>query len=151
MGLWGVLLGGILAIVSGATVQILQNRLTSKRERDRWLFDNKKAEYRELLAALTKAQLLMSSVWSRSEIPAVIEPKEIDAAIDARNDLWIMLEDRIFIAEVAKKKLFVREWERILHIFEARGNFIEFVDHCARLRESILNAALSDFGLTDGN
>jgi hypothetical protein len=138
---WG-LIGVGVGIAGSLSGILLTSRLTRSWQRTQWVSDNKKLEYRELLAALTKAQRLMSAAWSRSELPTVISPKDIDAAIEARDDLWVMLEDRIFIAEVVKNELFVREWERILHIFEARGNFIEFVDDCARLRESILNAAL---------
>jgi hypothetical protein len=143
---WG-LIGVGIGIAGSMSGILLTSRLTRSWQRTQWIADNKKAEYRELLSALTKAQRLMSGVWSRSTIPMTVSAKDEGAAIEARDELWIMLDDRIFIAEAVKRKQFVREWERILHIFEAKGSLIEFVDDCSRLRESILNAALSDFGL----
>jgi hypothetical protein len=83
----GALGGGI---VSGFLVQLL----TQTREREKWILDAKKQEYRELLSALSDAYIVTLS----STLTEILNDKERrEKFYDAQDHSRRLFRDRIFI------------------------------------------------------
>lgn len=73
--------------------------LTQSREREKWILDNKKQEYRELLTALSQAHMSTKAAFTD-------DPKAYSSIAQLQNDSIRIFSDRIFIkSDLALGKL----------------------------------------------
>lgn len=138
MDLYGVAFGGFLGILASATAQILQNRLTSKREEQRWIANNRKEEYRELLKALTHtATFLMEYVGTS----AGKEPEYQKRYTQVYGDGIRVISDRIFIADEIKNIEVYDRWVDAVERLNKTNDLGAFSDRFERLRDDIVKSA----------
>lgn len=138
MDLPSVGLGGFLAIVAGATAQILQNRLTSRREEQRWIANNRKEEYRELLKTLTHTATFLMEYRG---IPSTYENTEEEEFRRIYGDGIRVLADRIYIADEIKNIEAYDRWTNAIKKLGQTHDIHAFSDCFERLRDDIVKAA----------
>lgn len=92
--------GPLIGVVLGAY-------LSRRWQREQWLLDNRKQEYRELLTALTDAYMLMA----RFIRPMIALDSQTQRQLDqAERDSYRVIRDRIFIAVDMKSNDILRLW-----------------------------------------
>lgn len=139
--LYAVALGGALGIIGTAVGQVISGR----RQNKQWLFENKKQEYRELLDVMSKAVRFI--IDTRGGTISVVAASEMSAAYDAENDVFRVMEDRIFIADMVSKERLMDRWVELLGYMQNKRQPGQFIKTYTELRVTILRAAFKDLGI----
>jgi hypothetical protein len=137
---WSLIVAGvgIVGTVSGALANSLITRST---QRNQWVRDKKMQEYRELLSALSRAEMLL--IQSRG-VRGGEDGRPLDeATLEAR----IAIKDRIFIANVMKEVDVEARWRSILIHYYKERNTQEFTGAYSTLVANIMRAAFKDLGI----
>ncbi len=109
--LWGVALGGALAIIGSVSTQVIQGR----RDRNRWIADARKEEYRELLNSMAET---ITRIMQRNVLPN--DMKIIEASMESYNETLKIILTRIFIAkEIEDAKVYDRWMDAMKDVVEA--------------------------------
>lgn len=142
---WQTWLG--LVGISSLIATVLSNWLSGRRERLRWINDNKKAEWRELLDAIDKGHTKMYENF-RSNDPNWFDGMEIGQRV---------IDDRIFIADAVRKFKLAEKWDALwqLALFKDKpptdasylGRGDEFAFKAKELQDALVEAARKDLGL----
>jgi hypothetical protein len=135
-----VAVGGALGIIGTAIGQFINGR----RQDQQWRFENKKFEYRELLSAMAKAVRLM--ILTRGGVKNGVAVEEVDAADEAQSDVYRLIEDRIFIADFARRSELYFKWMDALASLDGQGPQV-FFGHYSKMRAAILDEAFKDLGI----
>ncbi len=110
-------------IVAGFIGAFGVHLLTQSRERERWILDSKKAEYRELLSALSQAYMSTSSVPSGI---ANNEDRQRYSAIAPIQDNSIRIfSDRIFITKDLPLLDLQKSWRKAMEDYSYAEPFSE--------------------------
>jgi hypothetical protein len=113
--------------------------LTRSGDRKKWMNDNRKEEYRELLTALTNATTSLLGAYQNS-LFFVDEKEKLEATEQYTNSLKV-IQDRIFIAaEIGNMKLFDR-WGEAVKSIQTTGKIREFEDQFEILKKEIVGRA----------
>ena len=123
--------GPLVGVIIGAM-------LTRAWDRRKWINENRKQEYRELLSTLTSAcTALIDNAQALVQSPA-----EQIAARDEYFKSLRVLQDRIFIAgEIGKMNLFDRWGTAMKHLQETK-DFHKFEDTFETMRSEIVKQAM---------
>jgi hypothetical protein len=96
-----LLAGGLLAVVPAAFTAWITSRLTSSREHKRWVLDNKKQEWRELVDTMHECMDRMA--------------KDLSSGAEASfHQGYRILRNRIFIADAIAHEQIMKEWKRLV-------------------------------------
>jgi hypothetical protein len=91
-----------------------------RRERLRWISDNKKAEWRELIDELDKSLIAMGHAFSTVNVVSASDPwNDPMAGIGKGNRI---IHDRIFIADALKKHGVLAKWEELVRYTSDASN-----------------------------
>jgi hypothetical protein len=103
----------ILSIVGVSSLisTVMAYRLSSRSERVRWVNDNKKAEWRELIDQLDKSIATMHYAFDRLNVIHG-EDSSHDPMIGIANGNRV-IQNRIFILETLRKSGMVEEWSKL--------------------------------------
>jgi hypothetical protein len=113
--------------------------ISGYREKRRWLADNRKEEYRELLGALTRS----TTLWIHHRgIPGPKAATEMKEAQEAHEVALGVILDRIFIAEEIEKANIYDLWTTALAELKNTNDIRAFSDRFEKIRHAILESAL---------
>jgi len=129
-------LGPLVGVLVGAY-------LARSWDQRRWFLNNRKEEYRELLAALTAISSRYLEVRGHGGLNAINpdEQRELNAA---RGDGGRIILSRIFVAERIHQGEIHLKWKSL---FDEPFDPKQFAEKMRTLHETILCAARSDLGL----
>ncbi len=109
--------GGLISLVSGIVGAVINTWFTSRREHRRWLLDQKRIEYRELLDGLHECMQQMSGAF----LPIGVTTPSSDPDNAMRRG-YSLIRGRIFTAPALAKFEIERRWKEL----------------CARVNETCL-------------
>ena len=114
-----ITLAGVFGL--GAVVgNIVSHMLTSRLQRRVWIQDNKKAEWRELIAGLNESMERMGYAFEYMVVRAASDPlRDWRGAMGAGNRL---VRSRIFIAETIERKGIVKAWDELMQYVISSDN-----------------------------
>lgn len=129
-------LGPLVGVLVGAY-------LARSWDQRRWFLNNRKEEYRELLATLTAISSRYLEVRGHGGLNAINpdEQRELNAA---RGDGGRIILSRIFVAEQIHQCEIHLKWKSL---FDEPFDPKQFAEKMRTLHETILSAARSDLGL----
>jgi hypothetical protein len=114
--------------------------LTQSREREKWILDTKKQEYKELLSALSDCYVsYILFVNSGIEGPSASDTKQYKESIMA---LTRVVRDRIFIVEDFDLGEFLVLWGKVTSYFEENRNVDSFTRDYKILNAFIVKLAV---------
>ncbi|MGA2202025.1 MAG: hypothetical protein ABSG40_08695 [Terriglobales bacterium] len=100
--------GGLIGLISGVLGAVVNSIFTSRREHRRWLFDQKRVEYRELLDGLHECMENMSGAFLSVN---VTKPQNLPDVAIARGN--ILIQSRIFVGPALEKFGIQNRWEEL--------------------------------------
>jgi hypothetical protein len=111
----------ILSILGFSSLigSIFGHWLSSRRERSKWISENKKAEWRELIDRLDESLTAMSYAFVTTKALSSDETNNPLAGIGKGNRA---LHDRIFIADAVKKYGIVGKWKELVQYTSAASD-----------------------------
>ena len=125
--------------------------LTQSREREKWILDSKKQEYRELLSALSQAHINTRSVSPGFAAYPSADTKERDFSIFVKQDESLRLfSDRLFITNDLPLDAFRESWRKAMENYSYSqgltigapyGHFTSLDGEYARIKDEIVAAA----------
>ena len=96
--------------------------LTQSREREKWILDSKKAEYRELLSALSQAH--MSTIELSAGYAAFTDdPQKYSSVARIQNDSVRIFSDRIFITNDLALNDLQQAWRKAMDKYSSSPNW----------------------------
>jgi hypothetical protein len=124
-------------IVAGFIGAFGVHLLTQSRERERWILENKKQEYRELLSALSNALVETLAVH-----PNTTRLEALDTRRAAQNQIIRVFSDRIFIVRDLNLTSLRIRWRDALFAYTENPNKEkELTDEYEEIRDEIVKAA----------
>jgi hypothetical protein len=133
-GIWTAI-GPLLGVLVGAL-------LARSWDKKKWMNDNRKAEFRELITALTNAAtaLMMQQTHLNEHR---LQTDEEEHARQTHLEAWKVIKTRIFIAhDVKEMKLFDR-WGESIKAMRATKKVHPFEDSFEKLKDEIVERAKS--------
>jgi len=126
-------IGPLVGVLVGAYI-------TGKRQKRDWVANNKKEEYRELLAAMTRT---LSTCLHLHNL-AVLSDEDQKKLVTVSAELMETTRSRIFIAERIKQMNVVRRWFDMTMEFERTRDNAAFAKGTGALLDEIIETALKD-------
>jgi hypothetical protein len=140
---WSTIILGIWAAV-GPLVGVRYGHDLSKRwQKEHWLANNRKEEYREVLQALSAAIGPMVQFGAPGSTANL---EELKAATSAENAAYAILETRLFIKNELETLGVYGRWKALASKFSKDKNVQEFSEGYKTLTEDIRKAALGSAG-----
>lgn len=147
----------ILSILGFSSLigSIFAHWLSSRRERSKWINENKKAEWRELIDRLDESLTAMSYAFVTINVLSPDGSNNPLAGIGKGNRV---IHDRIFIADAVKRYGIVGKWEELVRYTSSasdprspsqRGGptAVGFDAKAREFQEELLKVASKDLGL----
>jgi hypothetical protein len=118
---------------------IASQRMSRKTQRELWNLDNRKQEFRELLAALTN-----SYIHLLSESPlAVLDADQVRANLEAKLGMFKTVQDRILIASDVNLINIGGRWEEAVREYTKDYDVMALQRRYLSLSSDIVKSALS--------
>jgi len=139
MGYETVLVSGALGMLGTALGIVLGHHFSKKTQREQWVRDNRKAEYRELLTTISESFMLLMELRR----PGIaLGPEEQREVFQAETKSVRIIADRIYIADEIAKIGLMKRWTTALNVFKTDLNIQAFANETGALSEEIRRAAL---------
>jgi hypothetical protein len=133
----GVAAFGIVAAFGGV---LMGQRMARNTQREQWLRDSRKQEFKELLTVLTKSFAVICDAYS-----ALVQDSATQVAVrDAEMLAVITIRDRVYIAEDIKRLNIYKIWRDAVNEFIEDHVFIAFSEQYALINAMVVDAANSD-------
>ena len=117
------------------------HRLLKSWQREQWLVDARKEEFKELLTTLTMAYSLIA----KSRIPMMVySPEDQIALADAEASALRTIRDRIYIADVVTRLDTLNQWIALTKHFDDNRDYSAFRKSYNVINEAIVKAAVDD-------
>jgi len=129
LALWGAI-GPLVGILVG-------HLLTRSWQREQWLLDCRKEEFRELLTVLTRSFATICCYGGMG----VMNGNDMRAREAAHTDAQTTIRDRIYIADDIAKLDIYRIWKTATDEFQSDHTLIAFSEKYALIRAMIVNTA----------
>lgn len=139
-------------IVAGFIGAFGVHLLTRSREREKWILDSKRQEFRELLSALSNAHISTRSVSPGFACYTSAQWKERDSSIFlAQNNSLRLFSDRLFITKELPLDGFRESWRKAMEEYSygqgttigaPYSHFTNFDMEYARIKDAIVAAAI---------
>jgi hypothetical protein len=123
--------------------------LSGRRQKRDWLADNKKAEYRELLSAMTKALSTHIFLGSFTGGQSGGQNEKVRLAA-ATSELMEVTRSRLFIAKQIKRIDIVQRWFVLTDAFQKTRDLTPFSQGTRALLDEIVETALKDIAADEG-
>ena len=131
LGIWAAL---------GPLVGVRYGHALSKRlQTERWVVENKKQEYREVLGAITEA---FSTIVRYGSAGIATGPDEQRARDRAESVSSGILRDRLFIARELEELNALNRWVEATRDFDNQHDITQFTQRFAKLASDIREVAL---------
>jgi hypothetical protein len=137
-------------IVAGFIGAFGVHLLTQSREREKWILDSKKQEYRELLSALSQAHIITKSM-TPGYAATINDPQEYSSITRVQNDSARIFSDRIFVVHDLNLPKLQRDWLEAMsgyaitmdgfNIKESFKPYAAFDTEYNRIKDEIVKAA----------
>lgn len=134
--LWGVLLGGMLAIAGGIATQLMQGG----REHRRWIAENRRDEFRELLKFLMEATTRTAHTYG--PVDPFRQVETLQGAADARSEFVRVTLSRIFIANEIENADVYGQWNSAMDELVQTNDLVAATKRIDRPRQQIVDLAL---------
>jgi len=112
--------------------------LTKSWQREQWTLDNKKQEYRELLAILTRSYGTIIRLQAPGAVRSGDEEKELHTA---HLDALAVMRDRLFIGRSPMLLTIFKLWTDATEEYGNTGEFLPFRNNYNNIHASVLGAA----------
>jgi len=119
--------------------------LSKSWQREQWTLDNKKQEYRELLATITSSYGTIIRLQAPGAVRSADEEKELHGA---QLDALAVLRDRLFIARNPTLLTILRLWQDATRDYDSTGEFLPFRNSYNNIHAAILGAADRDLQIS---
>jgi len=140
---WATIILGIWAAL-GPLVGVRYGHVLSKRlQKEHWIADNKKQEYREVLSALADA---FSTIVRFGSAGVAIGREEQRARDGAEASSFRILRDRLFIAKELGDLKALNRWLEATRDFDNKHDITQFSQRFAKLDSDIREAAAQNIG-----
>jgi hypothetical protein len=133
----GVAAFGIVSAFGGV---LMGQRMARNTQREQWLKDCRKEEFKELLSVLTKSFAVICDGYSAFVQDSATQRAIRDAALLAMTTI----RDRIYIAADVKRLNIYKLWRDAANEFEHDHVFIAFSEKYALINAMIVDAATAD-------
>lgn len=137
---WSLIVAGV-GVLGGLAGAWTNHYLARSSRRDEWGREKKMQEYRELLTAISKVELL--AIRNQGVMSGEEEREQERCEIEA----WTIMRDRIFIANVVNEGSVRVRWVKLAGNYRKDRNLLAFVGGCANLRKDIMTFAFKDLGI----
>lgn len=127
-----ILVGLLIGVFVGAW-------LARSWDRKKWMNDNRKQEYRELLTALTNGATAVIERYSPKISP--LTKDEMEAATNRYMDAMKTIKDRIFIAEDMDRMAIFDRWAKAVKTAQDARDIKKFESIFETIRKEIVSAA----------
>lgn len=129
------------ATVLSALIGLLVGHVLTRRwQFEQWKLENRKAEYRQLLSALSAGYMATVSYRQWSTTEGREEVAKVQMAATA------CIKDRIFIAEEMRRNNILLRWETSLHRYRnGAGDDSAFQEEFSQITNDLVNTALKAF------
>jgi hypothetical protein len=129
---------GVWAVIAPLAGIVLGHYLTRSWQREQWLRDSRKQEFRELLTALTRAYQCMSFL----KLPAnLLNQEHHDRILSTLEEANITFNDRIYISEDLREKKLYDLWLAARTQYEKDHDWNKFLAVHQQIRNEIVKAA----------
>lgn len=132
LAIWGAI-GPILGVRYGQD-------LSHRYQRQRWIADSKKKEFKELLGTLDS----VIAFYARENVVPKEKKAEQSEYLDTNHKAMWCIRDRLFIASEMKEHNVLERWRNLLNTFLAGGEFGTFTRGFNELREELVSMATKD-------
>jgi hypothetical protein len=144
---WSSLIGGlgIGSVIGG----LVQQYFSAKQRHREWVKDNKKQEWRELIAALSQSvhRILQKTPDLRFEGMVAIsgeqEKQLLEAYLEADLEARRIIEDRLFISSWVQRENVLERWQLIA----AEKDSTRIVEYWNHLHTALVEFAHKDLGI----
>jgi hypothetical protein len=132
-------IAGVVWLVAGPLVGIyIGAQIANRNQREQWLAENEKQEYKELLTALTQA---FTGLIDLSLPVNVIGPEEQQGLSNLERQAMEVIEDRFFIADKIKGMKLLKRWNEATRDFDRTHDRESFARTFGEIKRSIMDAA----------
>jgi hypothetical protein len=133
-----VLISGAMGILGTAVGALLGHYLSKTWQREQWILDNRKQEYRELLSAISHSVVTLIArdrgVVDKGALRVYLE--------DLSTEVYRMLGDRIFIADDLAREHIREKWMAAVRAFTEDCKMDEFALRVYEIKEQLVHLAL---------
>ena len=138
MGWTTVLVSGGLGIFGTAVGAFLGHYLSKNWQREQWIADNRKQEYRELLTTLTNTYMLIVRFIGPMMALDSQTQRELD---QAERDSYRVIRDRLFIAKDLGGSDILRLWATAVENYRQTHDERVFAQRFSHINEEIVRLA----------
>jgi hypothetical protein len=139
--LWSTVILSIWGAVGPLVGIIIGHRITKAWQREQWIVENKKQEYRELLSTLSKS----FSVYARYYTGGAAHGPEAQERLErAEAEVLETINDRIFIAAEIREHDILKRWVAAVQDFERDRNSHQFAQRFGEICKTILDSAQAE-------
>jgi hypothetical protein len=138
---WQEILTPILALAGiGGTLGgvYVGQRMSQKWQREQWVLDNRKEEFRVLLDALAESLRLELTMYAG----VVLSGEQERAIIETHSNTMRIIRSRIFVADVVNGFQFETRWAEALKVHQYLRDAAPLAAVYSTLRTEIIRAAL---------
>ncbi|HSY35009.1 MAG TPA: hypothetical protein VK814_04600 [Acidobacteriaceae bacterium] len=139
---WQEFLTPILALAGiGGTLGgvYIGQRMAQKWQREQWVLDNRKEEFRELLDALSESLRVEMKLYTG----LVMSSQEEQLLVETHSNTMRVIRSRIFVADLANNSQFEMRWAQALKDHQFSLDVAPLAATYSKLRMEIIRAALS--------
>lgn len=126
-------------LVSGLVAGLAVKVLTQSSDRDKWLVDCKKQEFRELLSAISEVYVMTLKALPSSHVSASADEKQRARLAEERSVM--VMRDRLYIEDDLPMEPLVKEWMKALAAYAQNRDFEPFKTCYKALHGRIVDAA----------
>jgi hypothetical protein len=130
----------IIAFSSGVTSAFVVHVLTRSREREAWVRNCEKEEWRELFKVMTKAEVSLLRLGRAMKENRADADYVMDYDVAWREAMTVML-DRIFIVGALGRTGAIARWMEIKRQFDETHDIIKTADEFSSIKATLIEAA----------
>lgn len=137
------LVGTLLGVLIGFAGNFLIQRQLKSWEREQWILDSKKAEWKELIGTLCQSARCMLDNSPLGLEVSVRTGEQDRKNYEADSEARKTIQDRIFIAKQMQEEKIIERWQLLL----AEGDISKFWGNWNELHAALVKAAQEDLKL----
>ena len=139
-------IGNLITATATLTGVYLTQRFSRQVNREHWLLDNKKQEYRELLTALTQAFSAVVELYSALIAHTIVvqTPAQEAEYDEIMTTAMVVVSDRLFIRREMKQINLAKRWQDLVKgLSVSEEAMMQFSSTFNGIRHDIVNCAMT--------